>query len=68
MVKEDLLKLCTFNCRGLGEGTQCVQNVFKWLTRFHPGIIFLQETHSIKLSEKYWMREWKGHVEFCHGK
>ena len=67
MVIEELLKLSTFNCRGLGEGSKR-RTVLNWLKKFHKGIIFLQETHSTESSERYWKSEFKGQIEFSHGK
>ena len=67
MVKEELLKLSTFNCRGLGQGSKR-RMVMNWLSKYHNGVILLQETHTTELVEKVWRSEWKGQVEFCHGK
>ena len=65
--KTEILKLSTFNCRGLREGSKR-RTVFQWLRRFHNGIILLQETHSTEEVENNWKVEWKGHIEFSHGK
>ena len=51
------LKLNSFNTRGLGDGKKRT-TVFQWLTQFHPGIVFLQETHSSLSTEKQWEKEW----------
>ena len=67
MVKEELLKLSTFNCRGLGQGSKR-RTVMNWLKKYHDGVILLQETHTVELVEQIWRSEWKGQVEFCHGK
>ena len=67
MVEQELVKFCTFNCRGLGQASKR-RTVFSWLKKYHNGIIFLQETHATESVEKSWKKEWKGQMEFCHGK
>lgn len=62
----ETLKLYTFNCRGLCNGSKR-RAVLKWLKQFYPGIILLQETHSTQLSEKEWCKDWGGTVYFSHG-
>ncbi len=67
MAKKELLRISTFNCRGLGESNK--RNiVLNWLKRSYSGIIFLQETHSTKANENYWFDIWEGTIEYCHGK
>ena len=41
----ELLKLHTFNCRGLREGSKR-RLVLNWLKKYYNGIILLQETHA----------------------
>ena len=67
MAKEELLKLSTFNCRGLGDGSKR-RTVLSWLKKYHSGVVFMQETHSTELSERDWKKVWNGQIEFCHGK
>ena len=66
MDKKEILKISTFNCRGLGERNKR-NTILSWLKRSYSGIIFLQETHSTKANEKYWNTIWKGNIEYCHG-
>ena len=66
MIKNEILTLCTFNCRGLGEGRKR-RMVLSWLQRYHSGIIFLQETHSTVSSEGCWVKNWNGQIYFNHG-
>ena len=61
-----MLHINSFNARGLADGTKR-RTVFKWLQTFHSGIVFLQETHSHKSSEKEWLRDWGGSIYFSHG-
>ncbi len=66
IMDRELLRFSTFNARGLGENSKrCV--IMNWLSKYSTGIIFLQETHSVEISEKYWRKDWKGQIEFCHG-
>ena len=55
-----------FNCRGL-RNDQKRQNIFNWLKTSHPGVTFLQETHSTLTDEKKWEREWGGNIYYAHG-
>ena len=55
-----------FNCRGL-RNDQKRQNIFSWLNTSHPGVTFLQETHSTLSDEKKWAREWGGDIYYTHG-
>ena len=66
MSKEELVKFCTFNCRRLGQNSNC-RIVFQWLKKYHKGIILLQERHTTEIIENYWHNELKGQIEFCHG-
>ena len=68
MIKDkELIRLSTFNTRGLGENSKR-RITLNWLRRYYTGILFLQETHSSETSEKMWRNEWKGQLEFSHGK
>ena len=66
MVEENLLKLNSFNSRGLGSAykRRCV---FQWLKQFHRGITLLQETHTTEAVEKQWLQDWDGPISFSHG-
>jgi len=48
--------LVTFNCKGIGDKRKRVE-IFKWLKREHPGVCFLQETHSSKKNETRWQTD-----------
>ena len=54
--EKDILKLYTFNCRGLREGSKRGK-VLHWLKKYHNGIIYLQETHSTLDIENQWLKE-----------
>jgi len=60
------LRLHSLNTRGLGDKRKR-RSLFQWLRTNYKGVIFLQETHSTSISEKYWKREWKGEIYFSHG-
>ena len=60
------MNLNSLNTRGLGDKIKR-RSIFQWIKQNHKGITFLQETHSTKVSEEYWKREWKGHMFFSHG-
>ena len=66
MAGKNLLKLSSFNTRGLGNAhkRRCV---FQWLRQFHKGIILLQETHTTEALEKQWLKDWCGPIKFSHG-
>ncbi len=63
---KEFMRFSTFNARGLGENSKR-RMIFNWLKRYHSGVIFLQETHSAQITEKYWQKDWKGQIEFSHG-
>ena len=52
-----LLKLCTFNCRGLQDPVKR-RKVFYYMRNIDSNIIFLQETHSDIKDEKFWNTQW----------
>ena len=61
--------LFSLNTRGLGD-KQKRRTILKWIQSNHSkkeGIIFLQETHTTKLSELIWQRDWNGQAFFSHG-
>ena len=64
--QKEILALCTFNTRGLGD-TGKRRAVFRWLKKYHRGIILLQETHTNEKMLKNWSAEWKGQIFMCHG-
>jgi len=66
MPKQAILRLNSFNCRGLGNKRKR-RAIFQWLKQYHQGVTFLQETHSIESLEKTWQNDWKGQIEFSHG-
>ena len=43
------------------------REIFHWLNKSHPGITFLQETHSIDEDETVWPTEWGGPIYFSNG-
>ena len=60
------LNISSFNCRGIRDKTKRIL-IFNWLQKSYPGIILLQETHSVKEDEKQWKKEWEGQIYFSHG-
>ena len=66
MERRELVKLNSFNCRGLRSNYKR-NNVFSWLNKYHYGITLLQETHSVVSDEQIWEKEWKGQIIFSHG-
>ena len=66
IMDRELIRFSTFNARGLSENSKR-RLVMNWLRKYSNGIIFLQETHSVKVSEQLWRNDWKGQIEFCHG-
>ena len=66
MSNEELLRLCTFNCRGLGQHSKR-RTVFHWLKKQYNGIIFLQETHCTEALISQWEKDWKGQIYFSNG-
>ena len=52
--------LTSLNARGLGDKHKR-RTILKWIQSNHSkkeGIIFLQETHTTKLSEQIWQKDW----------
>jgi len=66
MEELSILKLNSFNARGLGDGNKR-RCIFQWLRQFHNGITFWQETHSTEAIETKWENEWGGNIKFSHG-
>ena len=69
MTSHDNLKLYSLNTRGLGEKVKR-RSILHWIKTNYSrnnGIVFLQETHSTKISEKLWQRDWSGQIYFSHG-
>ena len=64
--KLNTLTLHSFNTCGLSDKRKR-RSIFQWLHNNHKGIVFLQETHTTAISEKYWMQDWKGEMYFSHG-
>ena len=52
--------------RGLNNQKKKRKTIFQWLKSSHPGIILLQETHSLEEDEKAWVSEWDNDI-FAHG-
>ena len=63
---EENIQLNSYNTRGLGNRVKRLA-IFSWLKIHHSGIHMLQETHSDKISENRWEREWGGKILFSHG-
>ena len=62
----DLFKLVSLNVRGISNFHKR-RTMFTWCRKRKADIIFLQETHSKKDSEKQWANEWGGKAFFSHG-
>ena len=62
----DTLKITSFNVRGLGDKLKR-NSIFEFLKKKHKGVVFLQETHTNKNSERLWKSEWQGQIFFSHG-
>ena len=63
---QEKLSLSCLNCRGLGDGRKR-RAVFQWLKTYFKGIVLLQETHSSRVSENEWLKDWGGEIFFSHG-
>ena len=66
VLEENLLSL---NVRGLRSAKKR-REIFRWLKRYYNGknsLVFLQETHSTKLDEKIWEKEWGSKILYSHG-
>ena len=59
-------KLSSLNVRGLADVVKH-RSIFHWLRKFHRGICFLQETHSVVQKEIFWKNEWGAPVYHSHG-
>ena len=60
------LELSSLNVRGLNNQKKR-KTIFQWLKSSHPGIVLLQETHSLEEDEKAWVSEWDNDIIFAHG-
>ena len=60
-----LIKLCTFNCRGLQDFVKR-RKIFHFLRNTDCEIILLQETHCGKDDEKFWKSQWGEHCWFTN--
>ena len=63
--------MCEFKClslntKGLSDRKKR-RTVFTWLRQQNNDLVLLQETHSIKNTEKQWKEDWKGKCYFSHG-
>ena len=56
MNQEKIVKINSFNCRGLRDKKKRT-NIFQWIKRNYAGITLLQETHSILEDESKWEKE-----------
>ena len=56
----------SLNVRGL-QGKDKRALVFEWLKKYNSSIIFLQETHTSKLDETKWEKEWGSDIYFSNG-
>ena len=56
------IKITSFNTRGLKTKVKR-QRVLNYLKSKHPGILFLQETHTTVGDELIWKSEWKGDMD-----
>ena len=61
-----MYKILSLNIRGINSSRKRRQ-VFRWLHRQQPDIIFLQETYSTPQTIKTWETEWGGKVAYSHG-
>ena len=61
------LTFLSLNVRGLSNNRKRAA-VFAWCKRQGADIVFLQETHSTKSSEKTWEKCWGNTIYFSHGK
>ena len=52
-----LIKLSTFNCRGLQDYVKR-RKIFHYIRNIESDIIFLQETHCDKKDENVWKTQW----------
>ena len=64
--KSDSLKLLSLNVRGLSNFRKR-KAIFTWCRKQKADLIFLQETHSTKVGECKWKKEWGSKIIFSHG-
>ena len=62
----NLFKLISLNVRGLNN-FQKRRTLFTWCRKRKADVIFFQETHSKKETEKQWTNEWGGKMFVSHG-
>lgn len=65
-----MLSIISLNVNGLRTASGIVskrRRIFTWLKRQTADIFFIQETHSEKADETYWLNEWGGQGYFSHG-
>ena len=62
----DLFKLVFLNVRGLNNFHKR-RTLFTWCRKRKADVIFFQETHSKKETEKQWINEWGGKMFVSHG-
>jgi len=62
----ETLEFYSMNTRGL-QTKEKRKEVFTWLKKYKNQIIMLQETHSTKLDEVVWERDWNTSIIFSHG-
>ena len=60
------MKLYSLNTRGLSDKRKR-RTILQWVKSNYKGIVYLQETHSTKISETLWKRDWSGEMHFSHG-
>ena len=56
----------TYNVNGIGDEIKR-REIFHYLHKKGPDIMFLQEVHSVPAVEKYWNTEWGSRLFYCHG-
>ena len=64
------LQVASLNVNGLRSHRTSVpkrRKIFTWIKKLSFDIIFLQETHSDKSCEQFWLNEWGGKGFFAHG-
>ena len=60
------IEMVTFNANGLGDYAKC-REVFNYFHAKNFDIVFLQETHTKKESQKRWSTEWGQKIWFDNG-
>ena len=53
---KNVIDVCTANCNGIGLNPKR-QKVLKWLIKHNKGVIFLQETHTTKITMESWLKD-----------